>query len=509
MIVRGVDRILPVVGLEIHVQLATRTKMFCRCPNRFGDPPNSNVCPVCLGLPGAMPVPNREAVERTIRVGLALEATIAGVTKWDRKAYYYPDLPKNYQISQYDEPICTDGRLEVSGDGGERRVIRIRRAHLEEDAGKNIHDNPAHTGVDLNRAGTPLLEIVSEPDLNSAEEVLEYARTMQRIVRWLGASEANMEMGQMRFEPNINLRIDSGGRVTTTPIVEVKNLNSFRALEGAVTHEIDRQYEEWLDDPEGFTLERLGKQNRGFDADRGVTVFQREKEEAHDYRYFPEPDLAPVAISGEWRERLAATIGELPRRRQARYREELALSERNAEALTAERETGDLFDAAVGMGADAEKTANLLVGKASQLANQRGCTLAALGIGAARLAGLAGMLTGGEINATTAARILELLVDDPRSPEAIARQEGLLMETDPEAIGRWVDEAVEANPQAREDAQSDGKSRKKAFGFLMGQVMQRSKGTAPPQEVQRLLRARLGLDGDGGGGDGGASTSAR
>ena len=253
------DVITPVIGLEIHVELATETKMFCRCRNRFGDPPNTNVCPVCIGMPGVLPVMNRRAVEYSMKVGLALRCTVAGFTKWDRKSYYYPDLPKNYQISQYDLPLSANGHLDVPLSDGTSKRIRVLRAHLEEDAGKNVHDRPRHTGVDLNRAGVPLLEIVSEPDMNGVEEVMGYARAMQRLVRWLGVSEANMQMGHMRFEPNINLRIESGGRTFETPIVEVKNLNSFRALERTVAYEIDRHAAEWRADREGFSLEKLGK----------------------------------------------------------------------------------------------------------------------------------------------------------------------------------------------------------------------------------------------------------
>jgi aspartyl-tRNA(Asn)/glutamyl-tRNA(Gln) amidotransferase subunit B len=299
-----------------------------------------------------------------------------------------------------------------------------------------------------------------------------------------------MERGQMRFEPNINLHITRDGKIHKTPIVEVKNLNSFRALEAAVSFEIERQYQEWLENPEGFSLAALGKQNRGFDVNRGETVFQREKEEAHDYRYFPEPDLVPVLISDDRRAELAATIGELPRQRQTRY-SDLGLSDRNAQALTMDRQTGDLFDSAVEAGADPVKTANLLVGKGSQLANQKGGTIADLGLGADRLAEISSMLQENKISSTTASRLLETLVEDDRPPVLIAKEQGWLQETDPEAVLRWIEQALEANPKAREDVQSGGKNQKKALGFLTGQVMKISGGAAPPQEVQRLLREKL------------------
>jgi len=482
-----------VIGLEVHVELATRTKMFCRCANRFGDPPNTHVCGVCAGLPGVLPVMNARAVELAMRVGLALGCTVAARTKWDRKGYYYPDLPKNYQISQYDLPLCADGRLDLPADGGPPRRVRIRRVHLEEDAGKNTHAAAGHTAVDLNRAGVPLLEIVSEPDLGGVADTLAYARVLHRLVRWLGASEANMQMGQMRFEPNINLHIASGGRTVRTPICEVKNLNSFRALERTVAFEIDRQLGAWRQDPDGFTLEKLGKQNRGYDDAREQTVFQREKEEAHDYRYFPDPDLVPVEVDDAWRQRVAASIGELPLARRRRYQEAYGLDAKAADALTQDPATGELLDGAVAAGADAQRCANLLLGRAAALANERGCAIGNLGLSAEQLAELAQLLAAGDINATAADKVLAELVDSPGGARELAEARGLLAVTDGEQLAAWVDAAVAANPDAVAQATAGGKKQKKAFGFLMGQVMQASGGAASPQEVQRLLREKLGL----------------
>jgi len=493
------DTVLPVIGLEIHVELATETKMFCRCRNRFGDPPNTNVCPVCLGLPGALPVMNRLAVEYAMTVGLTLNCTLRDSSKWDRKNYYYPDLPKNYQISQYDLPLCEHGYIDVPLEDGETGKVRILRAHLEEDAGKNVHDLPgaqasgsAQTGVDLNRAGVPLLEIVSEPDMHSAAEAGAYARAMRRLVRWLGVSEANMQMGHMRFEPNINLHVTRAGRTYKTPIVEVKNLNSFRALENAVRFEIDRQYAEWQADPEGFTLEKLGKQNRGYDDRREQTVFQREKEEAHDYRYFPEPDLVPVVADDQWRSRLAQEIGELPLARRSRYMDEYGLSFKDADALTLDVATGDLLDDAVSAGADARRCTNLLLGRGAAIANERGCAIGEIGLEADGLAELAKMLSSDEVNATAAGRIFDRIVASGESPQSVAEAEGLLAVTDSGQIEAWVDEAVSANPQAVADVRAGGRKQKKAFGFLTGQVMQLSRGAAPPADVQQLLREKLG-----------------
>jgi len=424
---------------------------------------------------------------------LALNCKVAAFTKWDRKSYYYPDLPKNYQISQYDLPLNEGGFLDIPLRDGRTKKIRILRAHLEEDAGKNIHDNPAHTCVDLNRAGVPLLEIVSEPDMNSVEEVMSYSRAMQRLVRWLGVSEANMQMGHMRFEPNINLHITRGAATHKTPIVEVKNLNSFRSLAGAVTCEIERQYAEWRADPEGFTLEKLGKQNRGYDDGAGRTVFQREKEEAHDYRYFPEPDLVPVVVSDEWRGRIASTIGELPLARRRRYTDEYELSFEDADALTQDAPTGDILDQAVALGGDAKRCVNLLLGRGAAIANERGCTIAQIGVAGEQLAELAKMLADGQVNATAAAKIFDKMIETSGSPLVVAQAHGLLAVTDSGAIEAWVDEAIAANPQAVQDVREGGKKQKKAFGFLTGQVMQKSRGAARPAEVQRLLTERLGV----------------
>jgi len=435
---------------------------------------------------------NARAVEFSMKVGLALNCRVASYTKWDRKGYYYPDLPKNYQISQYDLPLSANGHLDVPlPDGGASR-IRVLRAHLEEDAGKNVHDNPAHTGVDLNRAGVPLLEIVSEPDMHSVEEVMGYARSMHRLVRWLGVSEANMQMGHMRFEPNINLHITRDGRTYKTPICEVKNLNSFRALERTVQFEISRQYAEWRADPEGYSIEKREKENRGYDDALGQTVFQREKEEAHDYRYFPDPDLVPVTVSDEWRGRVEGEIGELPLARRQRYMD-AGLGFKEADALTQDAPTGDLLDAAVAAGASIQRCCNLLLGRGSAFANERGCTIAEVGVTAGQLAELAKMMDAGDVNATAGARVFDKLAEVGGTPREIAEAEGLLAVKDAEQIEAWVREAIDGNPQAVEQVTSGGKKRSKAMGFLMGQVMQKSRGAAPPAEVQRLLNEKLGL----------------
>ena len=479
------------IGLEIHVQLATRSKMFCGCPNRFGDEPNSNVCPICMGSPGVLPVMNRQAYQYAVRTALALQCEIAPFTKWDRKSYYYPDLPKNYQISQYDLPLSRNGQMEISLPDGSTKKVRIRRAHLEEDAGKNIHDNPTHTGVDLNRAGVPLLEIVSEPDMNSVEEVMAYCRSMQRLVRWLGVSEADMQKGHIRFEPNINLHIVRDGKTCKTPIVEVKNLNSFRSLERTVIYEIKRQLTEWQADPETCSLEKLGKQNRGYDDARGQTIFQREKEEAHDYRYFPDPDLVPVTPEPEWITRMREELPELPRARQKRFAQQYDLSPSETATILEDRATADLFEQAAEAGVPPKVLCNQFISFWAMHANQRNCTIAELGLTSAQLATLATMVSTGVVNATVAATLAERILATGDDPRTIAERENLLQVSDSSALEALVEEVIRENPGALDDASKPGKKQKKAFGFLLGQVMQKSRGQANPKVVNELLLKRI------------------
>ncbi len=495
------DNMLPVIGLEIHVELATETKIFCRCANRFGDPPNTHTCPVCIGMPGAMPVMNQKAVEYSMKVGLALNCTVPNFTKWDRKSYYYPDLPKNYQISQYDLPLAIAGHLDIPLAGNKVKRIDITRAHLEEDAGKNVHDFPAHTGVDLNRAGIPLLEIVTEPDLRNVEEVMSFARSMHRLVRWLGVSHANMEMGQMRFEPNISLWVGDPEKVFDesagyfTPIFEVKNLNSFRSLERTCQWVIDYHQAQIAEKGKAWSLADVGKQNWGFRDNLNACEFQRGKEEAHDYRYFPEPDLAPVVVDDAWRQKIRNEldeVGELPIARQRRYLTEWKLTEKEADALTQDIATSDLCDHSVEAGADPKRVVNLLLGRGAAIANERGCVIGKIGISDVQLPDLAKMLTKGEVNATAADKIFDIVVDSDALPAKIAESEGLLAVSDAGKITEWVDEAIAKNPQAVEDVHAGGKKQKKAFGFLTGQVMQLSRGAATPAEVQKLLQEKLG-----------------
>lgn len=479
-----------IVGLEIHVQLCTKSKMFCSCAVEFGATPNSRVCPVCLGMPGVLPVLNKQALEYAVLVGLALNCKIAPFTKWDRKSYYYPDLPKNYQISQYDLPLSANGYIEIPLEQGRTKKIRIIRAHLEEDAGKNLHTAGNFSQVDLNRTGTPLLEIVTEPDMASAAEVRALAVELQRVVRYLGVSEADMQKGHMRFEPNVNLIVTKDGVEYKTPIVEIKNLNSFRALERSVEYEITRQLDEFLET--GKTLETGTKSTRGWDDVREVTVLQREKEEAPDYRYFPDPDLVPVQLTKEWLEEIKSRLCELPAHRQVRFVNEYGLSDYDAGVLTAERSTAEFFEQAVAAGGDPKRLCNLLTQTGLKLANERGCGVHELGIAPQHVAKLAQMVEVGTISASSSAAIFEAMAATGKEPDVLAEQLNLVQKSDAGELETIVDQVLAENPKAVEDVTSGGKKSSKARGFLLGQVMQKTKGQANPKVVSEILARKLG-----------------
>ncbi len=480
-----------IVGLEIHVHLATKTKIFCGCELAYGDTANTHVCPVCLGMPGSLPVMNKTALEYSILTGLALNCEIAKFTKWDRKSYYYPDLPKNYQISQYDLPFSEHGYIEIPLESGETKKIRILRAHLEEDAGKNTHTLGNFSAIDLNRAGTPLLEIVTEPDMNSAEEVGALARELQRIVRYLGVSEGDMQKGHMRFEPNINLHITKNGEVFKTPISEVKNLNSFRAVERSVAYEVRRQLAAF--EETGVTMQMGNKATYGWDDDKQMTVLQREKEEAHDYRYFPDPDLVPVDIDDAWLGEIKGRLCELPIQMQVRFAKEYGLSDYDAGVLTADRATAEFFDGTVKLGADAKRVCNLLTQTGLKLANEKGVSVDQLRISMENLAKLAKMADGGDVSASAATTIFEEMAENGGDPAQIAEAKNLVQKSDAGEIEALVDAVLAENAKAVEDAKNNPKKGKKAMGFLMGQVMQKSKGQANPKIVSQLLNQKLNV----------------
>ena len=486
-----------IVGLEIHVQLCTRSKMFCGCAVEFGAQANSRVCPVCLGMPGVLPVMNKQAFEYAVLVGLALNCEIPSFTKWDRKSYYYPDLPKNYQISQYDLPLAKNGFVEIPLPGGksdsvQTKRIGIIRAHLEEDAGKNVHTAGNFSQVDLNRTGTALLEIVTQPDMNSGAEARTLAVELQRIVRYLGVSEGDMQKGHIRFEPNINLIITKDGKEFKTPIVEVKNLNSFRALERSIDYEEQRQLEEFLET--GAVLEMGNKSTRGWDDEREATVLQREKEEAHDYRYFPEPDLVPVELTGAWLEEIRGRLCELPLARQTRYVRQFKLGDYDASVLTSERSTAEFFEAAVKAGGEAKRVCNLLTQTGLKLANEKGCGVSDLGVTPQNVAQLAEMVGSATISATSSTAIFEAMVqsESGKAPDVLAEELNLIQKSDTGELEKIVEQVLAENAQAVADVTSGGKKSNKARGFLLGQVMQKTKGQANPKVVSEILGRRLG-----------------
>ena len=500
-----------IVGLEIHVELSTRSKMFTRagnpaCPEFEDAEPNTLVDPLVAALPGSLPVMNRRAVEMSAMVGMALGCSIAAHAKWDRKNYAYPDLPKGYQISQYDLPLCFDGAVDIpsvspDADGGIRR-IGITRAHLEEDTGKLSHELPGgirYSGslVDLNRAGTPLLEIVTEPDFDCAEDVVTFARELRSICRFLGVTQGVMQKGHMRFEPNINLVIDTtDGREFRTPIIEIKNLNSFRAVDGAIRHETERQLDEFLST--GRVMGMGMKQTRGWDDERLVTVLQREKEDAHDYRYFPEPDLVPVEMDEAWKDQIRASIPELPIARRSRYRDDFGLPDKDAFALIDDQGLCRFFERTVdaqlaasnppSLKAAGHESAKLLLNQMAKRANESGVVAHEIGITAEQVAELLGLRRSGEIPTQSIDRLLQLASESPQSVAALAEANDLLAVRDEGAIEQWLAEAVVAQPQAAEDVRN-GKDA--AIGRLVGAVMKASGGQADAKDVRDRLFAML------------------
>ena len=482
------------IGLEVHVQLATRSKMFTGAANEFGAPPNSQVDEQVLGLPGVLPVMNKRAVEYAMMVGMALGCEIAKHTKWDRKSYYYPDLPKNYQISQYDLPLCKAGRFELTRKDGSTLPVRIRRAHLEEDAGKLLHEAPGGfpidcTYVDLNRAGTPLLEIVTEPDLHSGSDVALFGQELQKIVQFLGVSHGQMQMGHMRFEPNINVHItDGAGAVHKTAITEIKNLNSFNVLERASEYEIQRQIRHWEQ-----TGDPGRKSTYGWDDAAQATFHQRDKEDAQDYRYFPDPDLVPVQVDEAWLTEISSRIGELPAARRKRYAAAMGLSPSDAAALSNDRPTGDFFEAALKFGSTPQRVCNLILAHGRRLSNDRNKPLAELGIAARRFAEVGALIDRSAIAASSAGAMFDRLAERDASPEELAASLGLAQVSDMSAIDAAIDAMLASNPKPLADFRA---GKQTAMGALVGMVMKSGKGLNPKM-VQERLRSRLEGGGTG------------
>ncbi len=488
-----------VIGMETHVEQNTRSKMFCACSaDFFGAQPNTNVCPVCLGMPGALPVINRRAVEFCIMVGMALNCTIARHTFWERKSYWYPDLPKGYQITQYQYPLCYDGYLDVdvrdlsSGNWTEardRKRIRIRRAHLEEDTGKLTHAGNA-SFVDYNRSGVPLIEIVTEPDVRSADEAYAFLSALRDIVRCLGVSSGDMEKGAMRGEPNMSLRpVGSDGFGVK---VEIKNLNSLRAVRDSIAYETGRQTRA-LD--EGQPIRQV---TMGWDDARGVTVVQREKEEAHDYRYFPEPDLPPLVVDDAWLDQIRARMPELPLARQDRFIRDYGLSGYDAMVLTRDRAVAEYFEGVVlalvpqpraeGAQTAAKSAANWVTGELFRLMGAAGADIQSVKIGPAQLAGLIRLVDDKTININTARAVFEEMFATGADARAVVDARGLAQISDTSALEQVVAGVLDANP-AQVQGYLGGQD--KLFQFLVGQAMKATKGKGNPQVVQGLLKAAL------------------
>ncbi len=473
-----------VIGLEVHVQLTTDTKIFCGCSTRFGQSANSQTCPVCLGLPGALPVLNRKVVEYAILTGLATQCTIAPRSIFARKNYFYPDLPKGYQISQYELPICEHGRLDIETEAGNKSV-GITRIHMEEDAGKLLHPETAAAGhlsyVDLNRACTPLLEIVSEPDMRSPEEAIAYLKKLHQIVVYLGVCDGNMEEGSFRCDANISLR--PWGQKEFGTRAELKNINSFRFIKEALEYETERQAD-ILDDGG-----KVVQETRLFDSQSGTTRSMRGKEEAHDYRYFPDPDLVPLVVSEEWVAEVRKTLPELPDFKRERFGREFGLPEYDAEVLAADRATAEYFEACVSAGGAPKFCSNWTMGEVIRGLNVEGISIGECPVSPAMLAGMIKRIEDNTISGKIAKTVFDEMWKTGKDADSIIEEKGLKQLTDTGALEKIVEEVIAANPAQAEEYRG---GKEKLMGFFVGQVMKVSKGKANPGMVNELLRKKLG-----------------
>lgn len=478
----------PVIGLEVHVELKTASKIFCGCKTTFGAPPNTQVCPVCLGLPGVLPVLNVKAVEYAVRIGLALDCEIAPFSKMDRKNYYYPDLPKAYQISQYDLPLCKNGYLEITGENGETKRVSIIRAHLEEDAGKLVHAGGAggrlhaaeYSLVDYNRSGVPLVEIVSGPDLRSAEEAYRYLQQLKNILMYIEVSDCNMEEGSLRCDANVSVRPKGSG--TFGVKTEIKNMNSFRFTRQAIDYEIKRQ----------IALlqkgEKIVQESRLWDTEAQKTRPMRSKEEAHDYRYFPEPDLPPIVLEESFLEKVRASLPELPKARRGRFVRQYGLPDYDAGVLTADKAFADFFEKAAEKTKEYKALSNWMMGDLSALMKEASVEIADLKITPDNLAGMVELIAQGKISTKQGKDLLVEMFQSGKDPNRIVEEKGMVQVSDDGILQRWVAEVLAENPKVVQQFQ-EGKQG--VLGFLVGQVMKKSAGKANPKRVNELLREKL------------------
>ena len=479
-----IARYEPVIGLEVHVQLATATKIFCGCPTSFGAQPNTNVCPVCLGMPGALPVLSKHAVDLAIKAALALHCEVRPLSRFARKNYFYPDLPKGYQISQYDQPLAEHGFVDITVEGAKKR-IGVTRVHMEDDAGKSIHDgfpdSSRYSYIDLNRCGAPLIEIVSEPDLRGSDEAHAYLTELKQVLQFVEASTCDMEKGHLRCDANVSVRLKGAEKFGTR--AEVKNLNSFRFAKMAIDYEIARQV---------ALLESGGQvvqETRLYNVETGETAGMRSKEHAHDYRYFPEPDLAPLRVNEEWLGAVKSEMPELPAAKRARFIEAYGLREYDANALTQTRALSEYYEAVASVSGDPRAAANWVIGDLSGALNAEGKDIAESPVSAAKLGGLVALIRSGEISGKLAKEIFPKMFSTGGGARDIMEREGLTQISDSGALEKIIDEVIAANPKQVEQYRG-GKTA--VIGYLVGQAMKASRGQANPATMNELLRKKLG-----------------
>ncbi len=467
-----------VIGLEVHAQLLTDTKIFCGCSTKFGNPPNTNICPVCLGHPGVLPVLNKKVVEYTVLMGLATDCTINEKSIFARKNYFYPDLPKGYQISQFELPICEHGFIEI--ETNEKKKIGITRIHMEEDAGKSIHDQGFDTLVDVNRCGVPLIEIVSEPDIRSGEEAYQYLANLKKIITYLGICDGNMEEGSLRCDANISIRPKGSTEFGTR--TEVKNMNSFRNVQKAIDYEIERQISVVEDGGE------IVQQTLLWNAEQNKATSMRGKEEAHDYRYFPDPDLMPVLVDENWKNDIMLTMPELPQKRKERFINKFNLPEYDAGVLTSQKDIADYFEKVRNECGDAKLSSNWVMGDVLKIINERKISAKDFPISADNLGKLINLINTNKISSQIAKDVFPLMLENDTDPNIIVEEKNLIQITDTSAIESAINDVLNSNPKQVEEFKS---GKEKVIGFLVGQVMQRTKGKANPKMVNELLRSKL------------------